>query len=251
MQRPAADIQDGRVLAVLDRHLPAIIARSILDRARREAAAGPGVSWTDPDALLDRLAVGVRLFAAPERVAAILRDLTNLAVDSQEAPKTPTPSQADSQRLRPAVGPMTPAGAGTYPQPRGPGDASEMTVTLTSERDLPRARQVARELCEKLGARGLRQQLLITIVSELGRNMVQYAGGGRITLRLPNGSARRVGVLAIDQGPGITNLADVMAGKHKSRTGLGRGIASIMRVADSFQIDTGSTGTTVSVELTV
>src|SRR5690349_13573052 len=79
-RRHPSDIQDGRLLTVLDKHLPPIIGRSILERARREAISGPEVSWTDPNGLLDRISVGVRLFASPEQQAAILREITDLAV---------------------------------------------------------------------------------------------------------------------------------------------------------------------------
>ena len=55
---------------------------------------------------------------------------------------------------------------------------------------------------------------------------------------------------ARDQGPGIANLADILAGRYRSRSGLGLGILGTKRLADRFAIDTKPTGTHVEVEVT-
>lgn len=135
-------------------------------------------------------------------------------------------------------------------QQQGP-DAGlkETTITLATEHDIPLARQIAREICERLATRALTQQRLLTIVSELGRNMVLYAGGGKMTIRPPTVKSRRIVVIATDQGPGIPNLAEIMAGRYKSRSGLGLGLLGTKRLADSFDVETGRGGTTVSVEV--
>ena len=56
-------------------------------------------------------------------------------------------------------------------------------------------------------------------------------------------------VRAEDEGPGIPNLAEIMAGRYKSRSGLGLGLLGTKRLADSFDVETGRGGTTVSVEV--
>jgi anti-sigma regulatory factor (Ser/Thr protein kinase) len=313
-RRHPSDIQDSRLLAVLSKYVPPIIARSIVERARREAASGPDVSWADPNGLLDRISVGVRLFAAPERQSEILREISDLAltdVDDSPSPYSaveelatppsvlaqstasrhellpPPPLPPSTRRATPDAAPVSrgvfsvvggprssPGGTGRAPSPSNPGgipqpggaagppstslqpkpgapEPREVTITLVTEHDIPRARQVAREICERLGARALTQQRLVTIVSELGRNMVLYAGGGKITLRPPASTPRRLMVLAIDQGSGIPNLPEILAGKYKSRTGLGLGIVGTKRLADTFHIETSRHGTAISVEVIV
>ena len=42
-------------------------------------------------------------------------------------------------------------------------------------------------------------------------------------------------VEAIDQGPGIRNLEEILAGRYKSRSGLGLGILGTKRLADRVQ----------------
>ncbi len=109
-RRHPSDIQDSRLLAVLDRYVPPIIARSIVERARREAASGPEVSWTDPNGLLDRISVGVRLFAAPEHQSAILREITDLAVADAEPLPSSRPLSEDTgpaSTLKPSCAPAT------------------------------------------------------------------------------------------------------------------------------------------------
>jgi anti-sigma regulatory factor (Ser/Thr protein kinase) len=510
VRRHPSDIPDARLLAVLDKYVPPIIARSILERARREAVSGPKVSWIDPNGLLDRISVGVKMYAEPDEQAAILREITDLALAEREeqptsyrldavpsSSKKPTASAAASSPVRPretpgtsspredpptrrepalappssatpkreggsagawppgspsasslsphgppnawpvgsaagssssvpapgspwsstsspastapnpgqttswssgstagssapghepspslrdhnghpsrrapaegssvsrgvfstagprAPGPAVPStgpgagprvqvvrappdgayrsgsdtsyragppaaasspagasrmGGGTPPAgmprvqpaaregapgasrgpipgmvPRAPGRVEithaylpkpppvpstrevglamprgqqavdsgpkEMTISLATEHDIPLARQIAREICERLGTRALTQQRLLTIVSELGRNMVLYAGGGQMTLRPPTAKSRRIVVIATDQGPGIPNLSEIMAGRYKSRSGLGLGLLGTKRLADSFNVETGRAGTTVSVEV--
>jgi serine/threonine-protein kinase RsbT len=184
--------------------------------------------------------------AAPARSAALYAATAammpkapgRVEITHQNVPRAPLmPSRADISIALPRV---------------QQGDASgpkEVTISLATEHDIPLARQVAREICEHLGTRALTQQRLLTIVSELGRNMVLYAGGGKMTLRPPTAKSRRIVVVAVDQGPGIPNLPEIMAGKYKSRSGLGLGLLGTKRLADSFNVETGRTGTTVSVEV--
>lgn len=486
VRRHPSDIPDARLQAVLEKYVPPIIARSILERARREAISGPKVSWTDPNGLLDRIAVGVKTYGEPDEVPAILREISDLALSEREdgpvshsfdggpassmkpsaaaaaagaltaaarssrdepatrrepalgppssgssprrdgaaaswsvgsPPASPTsstphaaasawsagpppasppthaatgagwsggaptsPSAAnldaspasrrehdlglpprravdapsasrgvfstagprssptgasggadtsagaarvqivrDGRPVPPAPPYAPPAATATYSSgtarssptppagmprvppttregslaaaprapvqgllPKAPGRIEithasvprpppvpsradigiamprpqpkenapkEVTITLASEHDIPLARQIARDICERLGTRALTQQRLLTIVSELGRNMVLYAGGGKMTLRPPTVKSRRIVVIAVDQGTGIPNLPEIMAGKYKSRSGLGLGLLGTKRLADSFNVETGRAGTTVSVEV--
>ena len=128
-----------------------------------------------------------------------------------------------------------------------PVEAIEIDVKV--EADIARARLAARDISLALGTSGLILQKLATVVSELARNMVLYAGGGQLTIRPCGGGRRCLHVLSRDQGGGIKNLPEIMSGKYKSRSGLGLGILGTKRLSDSFEIDTGPTGTRVEVEV--
>jgi serine/threonine-protein kinase RsbT len=123
------------------------------------------------------------------------------------------------------------------------------SIDITVEADISRARNAARSMCETLGARGFSLQKVTTIVSELARNIQSYAGSGKIELLVKNGAKPRVVIRAVDRGPGIANLAHIMSGEYRSRTGLGRGILGTKRLADQFDITTGSFGTQIVAEV--
>jgi serine/threonine-protein kinase RsbT len=56
-------------------------------------------------------------------------------------------------------------------------------------------------------------------------------------------------MVASDDGPGIANLDEIMAGRYRSRTGLGLGLLGSKRLSDSFDIQTSARGTCVTVEV--
>ena len=53
-------------------------------------------------------------------------------------------------------------------------------------------------------------------------------------------------IIAQDQGPGIAQIDVILAGEYRSRTGLGRGILGAKKLADHFDIQTGPSGTTIT-----
>jgi serine/threonine-protein kinase RsbT len=125
------------------------------------------------------------------------------------------------------------------------------SLSLRQESDIGEARMRARTICEDLGARSLALHKVATVVSELARNIVSYAGSGTIELVPLTHPSRRVIVRAIDRGPGIPHLDDIMAGNWRSKTGLGQGLRGIKRMADRFEISTGARGTRIEVEIEV
>lgn len=130
-----------------------------------------------------------------------------------------------------------------------PDQPTPVLVDLHSEADMSLARQAARNLAEKMGARSFAAQKFTTAVSELARNIVQYAGRGKVELVPLSEGLRGLKVLATDQGPGIPNLDEILEGRYKSRTGLGKGILGVRRLMDRFEISSGDEGTRVEAEL--
>lgn len=122
-------------------------------------------------------------------------------------------------------------------------------LELRLEADIARARLAARDLCQALATSPLVLQKLATIVSELARNMIAYAGGGTLVIRRADGDRRTVLITARDQGRGIPNLEEILAGRYKSRSGLGLGILGTKRLADRFSIQSSPAGTHVDVEV--
>lgn len=115
-----------------------------------------------------------------------------------------------------------------------PTASSESTsVMVRDHRDVPNACEVVRDLGKKLGFSRVDQTKMATAVSELARNMLQYAGGG--TIRFAEVLSPRRGLEAFfeDRGPGIHDLEHVL-----DTQGSGLGLRGSKGIADEFMIDT-------------
>lgn len=99
--------------------------------------------------------------------------------------------------------------------------ASEFCVPIFSEYDIVAARQKAREMCNQQGFSSPDQTMVATAVSELARNIVQYAKCGEIVLGIIQQSGRQgITVIAQDKGPGIPNIALAMQDGVLNREGI-------------------------------
>jgi serine/threonine-protein kinase RsbT len=125
------------------------------------------------------------------------------------------------------------------------------TMNIAVEQDIGRARSETRRICDAIGANPFSVQKVATIVSELARNMVLYASGGVVEILLVESEGRRIVVKATDYGAGIPNLDEIMSGRYKSRTGMGRGLLGTKRLSDRFSISSDHTGTRVVAEVNV
>lgn len=82
------------------------------------------------------------------------------------------------------------------------------------------------------------RSLLATLVSELGSNILKYAGNGHIRVRsTPQGQRIGVEVVAEDQGPGIRDVALAMQDHYSSSGTLGLGLSGVRRMSSQFQIE--------------
>jgi serine/threonine-protein kinase RsbT len=130
-----------------------------------------------------------------------------------------------------------------------PAAPENFMVEIRAERDITEARLLARRICLNLNAKSLDIQKAATVVSELARNIVSYTQGGHIEIKAETGVRRTLVIRAIDRGPGIRNLDEVMSGQYRSKTGLGLGILGTKRLADRFWISSNATGTRVEAEI--
>ena len=124
--------------------------------------------------------------------------------------------------------------------------AGVMSVAIKYEHDIVAARQRARQLAALLGFDAQDQTRIATAVSEIARNAFTYAGGGRVDFTVEGRTVPQLLVVRItDGGTGIDNLADVLDGRYRSRTGMGLGIVGARRLMDQFEIQSSKTGTAV------
>jgi serine/threonine-protein kinase RsbT len=128
-----------------------------------------------------------------------------------------------------------------------PGEAH---VTIRSDADIVTARQQGRSMAERLGFTGSDLTVIATAISELGRNILTYAGNGDILLRPAHkGDKHGIVVVARDEGPGIPDLRLAVQDGYSTSNSLGLGLPGTKRLMDEFEIESVvGRGTTVSVK---
>jgi serine/threonine-protein kinase RsbT len=115
--------------------------------------------------------------------------------------------------------------------------AHEIRIPINSDLDILAARQKGRELAKDLGFAATDLTIVATAISELARNIVLYTGGGEIILRsTPENDPSGVLIMAVDEGPGIADVADAMRGGYSTSGGLGLGLPGVRRLVDDFDI---------------
>ena len=108
-----------------------------------------------------------------------------------------------------------------------------LLIAIGAETDIVLVRKRTRRLAELIGFDAQDQTRITTAVSEMSRNAFEYGSGGEVEFRLTGDRARQTLSLSLsslsahlsvrDRGPGIANLPEILAGSHKSATGMGLG----------------------------
>lgn len=110
---------------------------------------------------------------------------------------------------------------------------------IITENDIVLVRQMARQYAKNLTMGIVEQTRITTAVSELLRNMYQYAGGGEVIINTGDINERKSLIITFnDNGPGIENLDLAMSDGYTSGGGMGYGLPGAKRLVDSFEIHT-------------
>jgi serine/threonine-protein kinase RsbT len=126
---------------------------------------------------------------------------------------------------------------------------AEARVPINSDIDIVHARQTGRAFAAQLGFTGGDLTLIATAVSELARNIVEYARRGEIIFRsIQVGGKQGISIIAHDEGPGILDVSQAMQDGYSSRRSLGLGLPGTRRIVDEFEIASHiGQGTTVTI----
>jgi signal transduction histidine kinase len=127
-------------------------------------------------------------------------------------------------------------------------------IYVRREADIVKVRERVRRLAREMCFDTTTQIKITTAVSELTRNIYEYARSGAITLAVAfrTGGSRAAGlqITARDEGPGIdeASLRAIMRGQYSSPSGLGVGLTGTRRLMDEFEIESGEgAGTRVTI----
>ena len=113
----------------------------------------------------------------------------------------------------------------------------DVSVPISADLDLVRAREQGRVLAGQLGFTQGDLTLVATAISELARNIVRYARRGEIVLRrAEDGGVPGIVIIARDEGPGIPDVNRAMEPGYSTAGGLGLGLPGVRRIMDEFEI---------------
>ncbi len=113
-------------------------------------------------------------------------------------------------------------------------------IYVRREADIIKVRERVRRLAREMGFDATTQIKITTAVSELTRNIYEYARSGAITLAVAERGSSSTGlqVTARDDGPGIdeVKLRSIIRGSYRSPSGLGVGLIGTRRLMDEFDL---------------
>ncbi|MGA8182465.1 MAG: ATP-binding protein [Terriglobia bacterium] len=113
----------------------------------------------------------------------------------------------------------------------------QVRVPVTSDADILLARQHARELASEADFTAVEATFIATAISELGRNILQHAGGGEVSMKINQQEGGIVLIMvARDNGPGICDLDRALQDGFSTSGGLGLGLPGVRRLMDEFEI---------------
>lgn len=194
-----------RIIDALGRHVGRVMAFTLVETCMRGRSATTPLALQEMAALRRDLENGVRTYVRePAKQQLCLREIASVTTARDAMPDLP--------RL--------------------------VKVEIKDETGMVVARGHARDMAASLGFSAAEQTQVATVVSELARNIMLYAGTGTVTLiAYPSGRAS-LQITAEDHGPGIADLDAVLSGARRSKTGMGLGLRGSRNLMDHLDIDT-------------
>jgi len=116
-------------------------------------------------------------------------------------------------------------------------EQEQFALSIELDEDVVGARQQGRELARTLGFSGSQSLLVVTAISELARNIIRHAGAGEILLAaIQNGHRQGLRITALDRGPGIANVNEVLSRPGTTQDGCCFGLSGLKEIVDDFEI---------------
>jgi serine/threonine-protein kinase RsbT len=232
----------GEVLAILRRYLSDPTSRSLLSSAARRANLRlETVSRADVSSLVRELGPGLNIFLQEPEKLQNCKSLLALVATENSAPHG-----SSGGGMGGGFGGGFSSGGDHHAPMESRADG--ISVPIRAEHDVVRARTLGKDMAKQLGFSDVVQTKVATAVSELARNIFQYAGTGEVRIRRIEGKRRGIEIVARDQGPGISDPALILSGAYRSKWGMGAGLRGTKRLVDEFELDTHpGLGTTVRI----
>lgn len=126
---------------------------------------------------------------------------------------------------------------------------SKDTIEVIKEQDVVFAKNRVKEVAVRIKMGLVNQTRLITAASELLRNMMRYANGGKCTIEVvSSGRMNGIRLTFTDKGPGIPDIPRAMEDGFSTGKSLGLGLPGTKRLVNEFDIKSKvGEGTTVTI----
>lgn len=123
-------------------------------------------------------------------------------------------------------------------------------IDITSQSDVVLARRAGRAMARDMGFGTAQQTRLATAISELVRNVLNYASRGRCYLMDSSDEHYiKIQVHIEDHGPGIEDIELALTDGYSSGGGLGVGLPGARRLVQTFEIESSPQGTNIFIEI--
>jgi len=109
-------------------------------------------------------------------------------------------------------------------------------VLIQSGLDVVKVRRQGLEMALAMGFVQPEATKIAVVISELGRNIENYARIGYITLTASRGQPAYFEIIAHDTGPGIPDIKKAMTPGYSTSKGLGVGLSGSKQLMDEFDI---------------
>ena len=110
-------------------------------------------------------------------------------------------------------------------------------MEIVREQDVVPFRNRVSEFGTRIGMSLVNQTKLITAASELVRNMLKYATGGRVILEIISHNAKTgIRLTFKDEGPGIADISLAMQDGFSTGRSLGLGLPGAKRLVNEFDL---------------
>lgn len=112
-------------------------------------------------------------------------------------------------------------------------------MSIFREIDVIPFRNRLKEYAVKIGMSMVNQTKIITAASELARNMLKYANGGKVTIEVVSkGRENGIRLIFHDEGPGIKDVKLAMQDGYSTAKSLGLGLPGTKRLVSEFNLET-------------
>jgi serine/threonine-protein kinase RsbT len=124
---------------------------------------------------------------------------------------------------------------------------NDIAIPIQTDIDIVTARQRGRQLAAEIGFSSTEQVLIATAISEIARNLINYAIQGQVSFnKVQQLEKQGFRVIAKDQGPGIVDTNQALQDGYSTSNRLGLGLPGAKRLMDDFEIVSTTQGTTVT-----